>query len=49
MTDPNTADGSADDTPIRTWTRMTTGDRPQGEAPDLDPFSFFTSGDEKDR
>lgn len=49
MTNPNTADGSAEDTPIRTWTRM---DLPERERPDGvvdDPFSFFTSGDEEDR
>lgn len=44
MTDPNT-----DETPTRTWTRMTTGDREQPGLPDGvdDPFSFFTSGDEE--
>ncbi|MCW1823168.1 hypothetical protein OLG66_19800 [Mycobacterium senegalense] len=51
MTDPNTTDGSGDDAPIRTWTRMNLPQRERPELPDGvdDPFGFFPSGDEEGR
>lgn len=49
MTDPNTTDGSGDDAPIRTWTRMDLPEHPRGEAPAADPFGFFPGGDEEGR
>ncbi len=48
MTDPNTTDARADETPARTWSRMDLPERDgDGVRSDVDPFSFFTSGDEE--